>query len=510
MRIVGRRFDARGRERVEPLVHPPVFEFVAADHPVPPLVPGLVNGHAFRSQAARHDQPPCPRREERRVFHPVRIALVGGIDDGDVAVGIGAEPLAVVLQRISRRVEVPFGLGGVLRLEQEAHLHRRQGGMLEARRSLQIVGAGRPREVVDVLLVVAMRRRVVGVVAAVAPDAGRADRPAAGNRQADVVDAVIGKEFGRGVKLVTVPALILQHAELRKPLGDEEEIPDRAGSCVRARDVSVPFQLDGDAAAGDNRLWQRDRHHRLIVPVAVVGGEKPLRRRDVDSFDSVSVVRRIRLEPGPGSRSDDRDGGDVDAAAILLAPVPVDRAAERGLAHPGGAIVAPRVPVEMDLQVVDRRRGDVAPGDDFGSGDGPRRRIQAGVDRVAGVARRACRVHDAGGGRLGGSDRGEQQRARHEELNARHLAKCYTDSADRLRLYVCVRYCARTDVHGQRRQDRCVVAVRPIGDRRAIIRGSCPRSASCISASARWVPPSSIRWRPVMDSRAWAASIPTR
>ena len=114
---------------------------------------------------------------------------------------------------------MPFRLGGVLRLEQEAHLHRRQRRVLEPRRSLQIVGAGRPREVVDVLLVVAMGRGVVGVVAAVAPDAGRADRPAAGNRQADVVDAVVGKELGRGVELVTVPALVLQHAELRETTG---------------------------------------------------------------------------------------------------------------------------------------------------------------------------------------------------------------------------------------------------------------------------------------------------
>ena len=41
-----------------------------------------------------------------------------------------------------------------------------------------------------------------------------------------------------------------------------------------------------------------------------------------------------------------------------------------------------------------------------------RRRIEPGVDRVAGVARRARRVHGAGRGRLCGSDRREQQRAR--------------------------------------------------------------------------------------------------
>ena len=406
MRIVDRRLAARGRERVEPFVHPAVLELVAADHPVPPLVPGLVNGHAFRSQAAAHDEPPCARREERRVLHPVGVALVGGIDNGDVAVGIGAEPLAVVLQRISRGVEVPPGLGGVLRLKEEAHLHRRQRRMLEAGGSLQIVGARRPREVVHVLLVIPMRRRVVGVVAPIALDARGTDRPGLGNRQVDVIDAVIGKELGPGVELVTVPALVLQDAELRKPLSDEKEIPDRAGPRVRARDVRVPLHLDCEGAVRGHRLWQRDRHHRLIVPVAVVWRKKSFRRGDVDS----------------GS-AHDRNRRDIDAAAIFLAAVPVYRSAEGGLAHPGRAIVAPRVPVQMKLQVVDRLRGDVAPRDDFGSRDGPRRRIQACVDRVTGVARRPWRVQDAGGGRLGGRNRGEEQRARYEQLKARHLGQ---------------------------------------------------------------------------------------
>ena len=45
---------------------------------------------------------------------------------GDVPVRIGAEPLAVVLQRGARRVEVPLGLAGVLRLQQQPHVDRRQ------------------------------------------------------------------------------------------------------------------------------------------------------------------------------------------------------------------------------------------------------------------------------------------------------------------------------------------------------------------------------------------------
>ena len=103
-------------------------------------------------------------------------------------------------------------------------------------------------------------------------DAGRADRPAAGNRQRDVVDAVVGEELGAGVKLVAVPALVLQHAELRKPLGDEEEIADRAGAREGARHVRGPCDLDGRAAAGLDRLRQRHRHHRLDRPALSSSG----------------------------------------------------------------------------------------------------------------------------------------------------------------------------------------------------------------------------------------------
>ena len=60
-----------------------------------------------------------------------------------------------------------------------------------------IVGAGRPGEVVDVLLVVMMRRRAIGLVAPVALDACCADDPPCRHRQPHVVDAEVGKELRR-------------------------------------------------------------------------------------------------------------------------------------------------------------------------------------------------------------------------------------------------------------------------------------------------------------------------
>ena len=231
--------------------------------------------------------------------------------------GYGAEPLAVVLQRGARRVEMAFGLTGVLRLEQQPHLDgiAQSGGpspaarsarrvRLEARRALDVIRARRPREVVDVFLVVAVRRRVVGVVAPFALDAGGADRPAVRHRQRHVVDAVVGEELGAGVELMAVPALVLQDAELGEPLRDEEEVADGAGARERARDVRGPFHFDGHAAARRDRPRQRHGHHRLIVRVAVVWRDEMLRRREVG--------RRRRA----GAQKLDRV--DVDARPVAL------------------------------------------------------------------------------------------------------------------------------------------------------------------------------------------------
>src|SRR5262249_60154307 len=115
--------------------------------------------------------------EQRRVFHAAGAALKRRIDNRDVTVRVGAEPLAVVLQRRARGIEMPFSLTLVLRLQQQAHLDGGQRWMFEAGGSDEVIGARGPREIVDVLLIEAVHR-VTAVVAPLALDAGRSDRPA--------------------------------------------------------------------------------------------------------------------------------------------------------------------------------------------------------------------------------------------------------------------------------------------------------------------------------------------
>jgi hypothetical protein len=80
-----------------------------------------------------------------------------------------------------------------------------------------------------------MGRRTVAVVAAIPLAARRADDPAGRHRQPDVVDAEVGEELSRTVKLMTVPALGLEDANLWKPVRDEVVIADRSGARVGAR-----------------------------------------------------------------------------------------------------------------------------------------------------------------------------------------------------------------------------------------------------------------------------------
>src|SRR4051812_23010097 len=99
--------------------------------------------------------------------------------------------------------------------------------MFEAGGSLDVIGARGPREVVDVFLIVAVGGGVVAVIPPLALHPGRADDPPFGNGHPDVVNPVVGKKLGAGVKLVAVPSRVLEYAELRKPLRDEEEVADR-------------------------------------------------------------------------------------------------------------------------------------------------------------------------------------------------------------------------------------------------------------------------------------------
>ena len=213
-----------------------MLEFVGRDDAVPKLVTGFVDRDAFGFGHAPRREPARACGEERRVFHAAGAALPGRIDDGDVLVRVRPEPLAVVAERRSRRIEMTVGLPHVLRLQQQPHRYWWQTRVPETLEPLDIVRARRPGEVVDVVRIVVMRRRAVALVArgrAFCPS--RADNPAVRHRQPDVVDAEIGEELGRGVKLMAVPAGVLEDADLRKPLREEVEVADDAGSRERAR-----------------------------------------------------------------------------------------------------------------------------------------------------------------------------------------------------------------------------------------------------------------------------------
>ena len=154
-----RSLHARAVENVlKPFVHPCVFELVVAHHPVPELVAGLVHRDAFGRVRRARRQPARAGGEERRILHAARAALVGRIDDRDVAVRIGAVPFAVVPQRrgvASKWRSACAACSGCS--SSRISTGGRPG--CSNRAVLYVVGARRPRKVVDVVLVVAMRRR---------------------------------------------------------------------------------------------------------------------------------------------------------------------------------------------------------------------------------------------------------------------------------------------------------------------------------------------------------------
>ena len=215
-------------------------------------------------------QPSAAAGEERRILHALALALKGRIDHRGVAVGVGAEPLAVEAQRGFHDGEVALLLRPPLRPQQQPHLHGGQCRVLERARQIDGVWAGGPGEIVNILGVEAMGGGAVAVVFAgrrgarrrgrrrrIGGAAGRAHYEADGHGDGHVVDAVVGEELGGGMELVRVPALSSQHAQLGEPLGDEVVVADVAGARDRLRHLAVhstftstvPSGATGDPAA---------------------------------------------------------------------------------------------------------------------------------------------------------------------------------------------------------------------------------------------------------------------
>jgi len=112
---------------------------------------------------------------------------------------------------------------------EEPDLHRRVAGIVEARLLLAVAGAGRPREVVDVFLQEPVCLGAFGIVGLLLEPPRRPHHEAAaGQREPDVVHAVVGEELRPRMELVGVPPSLPPHADLREPLNDEEIVVDPA------------------------------------------------------------------------------------------------------------------------------------------------------------------------------------------------------------------------------------------------------------------------------------------
>ena len=234
-------------------------------------------------------------------------------------------------------------------------------------------GLGRPREVVDVLTVIPVRRRAVGILGASGPTAGGADDERGGNGDADVVHTKVRVELGGRVELVCVPAGILEHAQFRKPLGDEIEVADVARPRERARDAGGPLDIELNGFVRLDGQPERHGHHRPVQRVPVVRGDEARRGGQVARRSGWLTKAHC---------------ADVDRAPAIRPRGGVG-ASHAALAQPRRLRVAPGVPIEMELQLGRRLRADVAPADRFAAAQGARRVIEPHVDVVAGIARRS-------------------------------------------------------------------------------------------------------------------------
>ena len=164
-------------------------------------------------------------------------------------------------------------------------------------------------------------------------------------------------------------------------------------------------------AARRDRLRQRDRHHRLIVRVAVVGRDEALARRSDRSADGVV----------------ERDRRDVDAAPLvggarLIAAMPPSARSRMNV----DVVSFQAFQYRWNWSSVAGVAGDVAPDDRFGAGDRAGRRVERGRDGVAGVARRERRRDCAGAVSWAVARPATAVSTRMAMNAARRMRRCYT------------------------------------------------------------------------------------
>ena len=208
-------------------------------------MPRLVDDDPFGHVRVRRCEPARTCGDEGRVLHSRRTALPRRIDDGQVAVRIRPEPLAVVFQRRARGGEMAVGLVGMLGLKEQPDVDRRQAALRKRRVPFEKMRARRPGKIVDVVLEVAVGGgQAVRLVPALALDPRGPDDPPLWHRQADVISAEVGEELGPGVELVRVPSGVLEHADFREPLARRSR-SHRWCRCVRTCGAHAPTMRSG-------------------------------------------------------------------------------------------------------------------------------------------------------------------------------------------------------------------------------------------------------------------------
>ena len=190
--------------------------------------------------------------------------------------------------------------------------------MLELLACLDEVRARRPREVVHVVLHVAMRRRAVGDCRC-ATARRRSRRPSSRAARSSARRSGRSRRrtrCWRGTGARSIAAF--EHAELGEPLRDEEVVADGAGASEGARDTCCPRDAQRDLAAGAapataaRRSPASDRRRFASSGCTNVrpASGRPMRchprstsASDVTSMIRPVVARRCRRRRRPARRS---------------------------------------------------------------------------------------------------------------------------------------------------------------------------------------------------------------
>src|SRR5215470_13432433 len=173
------------------------------------------------------------------------------------------------------------------------------------------------------------------------------------------------------MELVSIPSGIFEHTNLREPLAEEVVVIDVAAPSRRQWNLRAPLDVDVHRSIRRNRLWQRHRGNRPVRRIAIVRRNEANVRAQV-----VTPVQR-------------------DVKGLDVGPTPCIRpwrrtvSAKAALTQPGGLGVAPRVPVEMELELARRICADVAPPDALAAVQRAVTWFEPHIDFVVGVTRRS-------------------------------------------------------------------------------------------------------------------------